>query len=86
MTEIALKIDDDLLQRIQAESERLNIPLDDMIHSALAQHFRHDEPTKAQLLQELRESFIDAIHGNTRPIEALLAEVRAEMDSDADAN
>lgn len=78
MAQVKLNIRDELMQRIQAEAQTLNLPVNSLIASVLEQTFGEQETTKEEILQDLREAFMDAIHGRTLPAREALAQLEAE--------
>ena len=45
----------------------------------------HDEPTKEEILQDIRISMQQALDGQTRPAREALNEIRSKIAADADA-
>ena len=45
----------------------------------------HDEPTKEEILQDIRTSMRQALDGQTRPAREALNEIRRKIEADADA-
>ena len=86
MTELTLKLPDHVRARWQHEAERLGVPLDTVVNAALERYFDEDEPTKDEILSNLRQAMKDAIAGNVRPAREVLAELREEIASDADGS
>jgi len=87
MTELTVQLPDDLLARIHAEANRLKVPAEAVVSTVLAQHFaadEDDEPTKAEILDSIRESVRAALAGDTRPVDDVIAELKKEFDFDAD--
>jgi predicted transcriptional regulator len=84
MTTVAvnLKLSDEVLAYLQREARARNRPLDDVVSDVLADYF--DEPTKDEMLAGLRQSMLDVLAGNVRPVDEVLAELKEEFDFDAD--
>lgn len=78
MPKISFRIDNDLLDRLREEAERLDLPLAVFIRSALEQYF-DDEPTDEEILQNLREAMIDVLEGRTYPIREVLNELQDDI-------
>ena len=78
MTELSLKLPEELLERLQDEAIQRQITLDDLVHTAIVHYFDEDEPTKEEILAGLREAMQDALSGNVRPARDFLDEL--EMD------
>jgi predicted transcriptional regulator len=81
MTELTLKIPDELLERLQDEATFRQIALDDLVRTALTYYFDESEPTKEEILAGIREGMQDALAGRVRPAREFLDEL--EMDDDA---
>ncbi len=84
MTELTLHLSDEMLERLRGEAERLNLPLDAVINTAIEVYLDDDEPTKEEILNSLRESMRDALAGRVRPAREVLAELRQEIAADGD--
>lgn len=83
MTEITLKLSDEMLAQLHEEMERLDLPLESVIQKALADYL-YVEPTDAEILADLHEAMKNALAGNTRPARELLADLDEELGEDAD--
>ena len=75
---------DETLARLQREAERLNLPLETVIETAIEQYFEEDESTTAEILESLRLGMEDALAGHTSPAADVLAELRQELSDNAD--
>lgn len=84
MTQVILQLSDEMLQRLRDEAQRLNMPLEAVINTAITHYFEEDEPDEAEILAGLRQAMIDALAGNVRPADEVLAELIEEFDPDAD--
>jgi len=91
MTELTVQLPDDVLARIQDEANRLNVPVEAVVSTVLAQHFTDDDddypvedPTDEQILAMLREGIEQALAGNVRPAREVLDEIEREAVDDAD--
>ena len=81
MTELTLKIPDELLERLQDEADLRQIPLDDLVQTAIVHYFDEDEPTKEEILAGIREAMQDVLDGRVRSAREFLDEL--EMDDNA---
>ena len=93
MSELTLQLPDDVIERLNSEAERQQIPLNELVIEALEFYLEDegdltddDEPTKAELLEDLRQSFLDAFAGRTYPADELIEELRRKYGTDADDN
>ena len=84
MNPLTVQLPDAVLNRLQSEAERLQVPLDDLVRAAIDRYLNDDEPTKEAILENLRQSMRDALAGRVRPARAVLAELRREIGTDAD--
>lgn len=84
MPQIELHLDEDTLQRLQWRAERDGTTLDETIRAAIETYFVYDDPPKAELLADLKQALIDAINGNTIPIDDVLREFDEEFPDDED--
>jgi predicted transcriptional regulator len=85
MMELTVKLPDEVLERLQNEAERLNVPLDVVVNEALECYLEDDaEPTKAEILASLRISMQQALAGNVRPADEVLDEIEREALDNAD--
>src|SRR5258708_30863742 len=85
MSDLTLQLPDDLLNRLQQAAERQHIPLEDLIRKAIESYLDEaDEPSKGELLRELRQSMHDAVTGNTRPADEVIEELRRKHQSSND--
>ncbi len=98
--ELAAVLSPDLLERLQSEAERQQLPLTEVVRDAISTYFEvldEDDETAVDeayedtpdevILDSLRESLKDALAGrNLRPAREVLDEIRRELDEeDADA-
>lgn len=83
MTELKLKLPDDIVARLQAEASRRNVSTDIIIGAALERYLDDDEPTKEEILNSLRISMQEVREGNVRPAHDVLDELEREMLDDA---
>lgn len=74
MTELTLTIPDKLLERLQDEANFRQIPIDDLVQTALVHYFDEDEPTKEEILAGVREAIQDVLAGRVRPAREFLEE------------
>jgi predicted transcriptional regulator len=86
MSKLTLQLPDDILTRLQSEAERQQIPLDDLVREVIENYLsgEDDEPTKEELLDDLRQSMLDALAGRTRPADEVIEELRRKHQSNAD--
>ncbi|MHB8626117.1 MAG: hypothetical protein ACYDEO_07930 [Aggregatilineales bacterium] len=86
MSELALQVPDSLLARLQNEAKRQHVSLDDLMLEVIDDYLadsQDDEPTKAEILEGLREGMRDALAGRTHSAREILDEVRRELEADA---
>ena len=83
MVEFTIKLPYDVLERLQSEAERQQIPVDDVVQAAIESYLDNDEPTNEEILEDLRQAFLDVRAGRTRPAREALAELRQELGLDA---
>ncbi|MEQ8676351.1 MAG: hypothetical protein RLP44_10495 [Aggregatilineales bacterium] len=84
MTELTLKLPDTMLARLQSEANRLNVPLEVVVGTALERYFENDdEPTKEQILESIRIGMQQALAGDYRPAHEVLDEIEREDVDDA---
>ncbi len=75
MTTITLNLSDELLAKLQAQATQHDMALEAYITSALSDVV-DDEPTDEEILANLKQAFLEAIHGDEgRPIHELLDEL-----------
>lgn len=81
----------DLFEKLNAEAERQNTPVGDLLRDALAAYFEEDaaeddDMTEAEILEGFRQGWRDMLDGNVIPadeaMEQLRAKFRAERTSD----
>lgn len=75
---IELNLSETLLARLETESKRRNLPIPDLIYEALTSYLEDDEPTKEEILANLRQGMLDALRGNVRPAHEVLDEIEAD--------
>jgi predicted transcriptional regulator len=76
MSELTLQLSDEVLNRLQIEAKRQQIPLTDLVREVIESYLDEDEPTKEEVLADLREAMRDALAGRTLPADELIAELR----------
>ena len=84
MVEFTLKLPDEVLSRLESEAKRQQIPLNDLVREVIESYLDEDEPTKEELLADLRQSMIDALAGRTRPADEVIEELRRKYPTNAD--
>jgi len=84
MVEFTLKLPDEVLSRLESEAKRQQIPVNDLVREVIETYLDEDEPTKEELLADLRQSMIDAIAGRTRPADEVIEELRQKYPTNAD--
>ena len=84
MSELILQLPDEVVNRLQSEAERQQIPLNDLVREAIESYLDEDEPTKEELLEDLRQSMLDALAGRTRPADEVIEELRRKHLANAD--
>jgi hypothetical protein len=82
MSELILQLPDDILNRLQSEAARQQIPVGDLARAVIEQYLDEDEPTKEELLEGLRQALRDVRDGRVRPAREFLAELRQELGDD----
>jgi predicted transcriptional regulator len=84
MTEVTLKLPDELVERLRNEAQRLNMPLESVINTAIKYYLDDDEPTEEEILTGLRRSMEQVLAGDFRPAREVLDEIEGEALDDAD--
>ena len=91
MHQITVNVPDTLLAQLQREADSRELSLDAVVLNLLQDCFQdedgptdEDEPTKEEILADLREGFRDAFAGRVRPVDEVLAELKQEFDFDGD--
>jgi predicted transcriptional regulator len=84
MSELTLQLPEDVINRLQSEAERQHVPLNDLVRQAI-ESYLGGEPTKDELLEDLRQSMLDALAGRTRPADEVIEELRRKHQTDANA-
>ena len=85
MSQLTLQLPDDVLTRLQSAAERQQMPLDDLVREAIESYLNEDdEPAKEELLDDLRQSMLDAFAGRTRPADEVIEELRRKHQANAD--
>ena len=74
---LTLNLPDEVLDHLQREAKRRKLPLDAVVSAVLADYF--DEPSDAEILENLRQSMQDALAGRVRPVDEVLAELKQEF-------
>jgi predicted transcriptional regulator len=82
MLQVTLNISDEILDYLRRTANQRQVPLDVVVNEVLAEYF--DEPSKADILDNIREALRDGIAGRTRPVDEVLAELRDEFGDYAD--
>lgn len=83
MTEVTVQLPDEVLQRLNEEAQRRNLPLEAVISTAIA-YYLDDEPTDDEILAGLRRSMRQVLAGEYRPAHDVLDEIEREAVDDAD--
>jgi hypothetical protein len=65
-----------VLTRLQREAERHHIDVGDLVRGVIESYLDDDEPTKEEILENLRQSMLDALAGRTRPADEMIEELR----------
>lgn len=85
MSELVLHLPDEIVTRLQSVAEREQVSLDELVQEAVESYLdEQEEPTKETLLEDLRQSMRDALAGQTRPADEVLAELRQKHQINAD--
>ncbi len=82
IVDVKLKLSDEALEYLQSQSKKRQVPLDEVVSEALAEYL--DEPSKEELLANLRQAMSDVLAGNVRSADEVLAELKQEFSDDAD--
>lgn len=79
MRELKLELPAELMIQLEGQSERLNVPLNSLVRTVLAQ-FLEDEAllNKAEFLVGLRESMEQVLAGDYRPAREVLEEIERD--------
>ena len=77
--QITLNLSPEVLERLQEAAEARNLSLDVVINDAIQDYF--DEPTKEEILDTMRQSLHEGLAGQVRPVDEVLAELKAELDA-----
>lgn len=85
----------ELYEKLNAEAERQNTPVAELVRDALAAYFEEDDSdeaddmTEAEILEGFRQGWRDMLDGNVIPadeaMEQLRAKFRAERMNDGDS-
>jgi plasmid stability protein len=81
MSKLTIQLPDKLVQRLQDEAERQQVSVSELVQAILEQYLDdEDEPTKEEILADLRETFRQIFAGEEgRPIDEVLDEIRQEL-------
>lgn len=80
--EVKLNISDEVLEYLQREAKQRKVALAVVVSEVLAYYF--EEPTKEEILESIRESLREGLAGKVRPVDEVLAELKAEFGIHAD--
>jgi predicted transcriptional regulator len=85
MTDLTIQISDDILNRLQDAAERQHLDLSEVVREAIENYLdEEEEPTKDELLGDLRQSMLDALAGHTYPADEVMADLRRKYLSNDD--
>lgn len=76
--DLQINLSEGLLERLQGEAERRNVPLSEVVNLALEAYL--DELTEEEILANFRQGLRDAFTGNYRPAREVLAELKDMRD------
>jgi predicted transcriptional regulator len=79
MTEFTVDLPDDIWKRLRCAAERQHIPAEELARTAIENFLDDYEPTKEEILDDLRQGMRDALAGRTRPAREVLDELRREL-------
>jgi predicted transcriptional regulator len=79
MTEITVQLTDEQMERLRDEAQRLNMPLEAIINTAIEYFLDDDEPGETEILAGLRQAMMDVLDGNVLSAEDVLAELKQEF-------
>ena len=85
---VTVKLSAATLERLRAEAERQQTPLEEVLEAAIETYLQNDEEEyedtpDEKILEDFRQGWHEAMTGQTVPIEQLFAEMDAETDDDA---
>ena len=74
----------ELYDKLNAEAERQNTPVADLVRDALAAYFEADEAedgdmTEAEILEGFRQGWRDMLDGNVIPADEAMEQLRAKF-------
>jgi|GEM_PF-996959 len=84
MTQLLLNLSDDMLKQLEIEAQQRQIPIEDVVKTALDYFFVDREPTNEEILSDLRESLKDTKAGRVRQADDVFTELYQELGFDAD--
>jgi metal-responsive CopG/Arc/MetJ family transcriptional regulator len=87
MSILSIEIPDELLQRLEALAREHSTSLDELVQATLLDLIHEeedDEPSKEEILQNMKASLKEALSGKAPDALDAIAELRRELDEDAD--
>lgn len=84
MTQLLLNLPEGMMKQLENEAKERQIPIEELVKTALDYFFDDHAPTNEEILADLRESLEDVKAGRVRAADDVLAELREEFDFDAD--
>jgi predicted DNA-binding protein len=85
--ELAELLPAEMLDRLQAEAERQQLPLPNLVREAIAAYLHDDEyedTPDEEILSSLQQSLTEVLKGKTRPAREIIAEIRRELAENGD--
>lgn len=93
MPALQLDFPEEELKRLELEADRLDISVPELMQVIIDEYFNVEsddieedddyiEPTKEEILNNIRESLIDALAGRVVPYDEAMAELRKEFGED----
>jgi predicted transcriptional regulator len=83
MVEFTVHIADDVMQRLKERAEHQERSFDDLVQAAIENFLDDNEPSKEEILEDLRIGMMEALAGKGRPAHELLEELRREFGANA---